>query len=1449
MRCLAADFRLTTVFVLLILILGAQSAVAQTASGVTASPVALSYGVPTGSTYAIPPSTAPASAPETVTVNITCSSAPCSSVTFTGATIGASNPALGTDNPGDFVVEGVPSCSGTLTSPNTCQVSLYYNASLAPATTLETALLTISSSAGNLTVPLSGAYGSIKLFDETNITPTSATFSSLYTIASKQLNLSCPAGIVPTATISGTPDGKGYVLVDNYITLQTGSPLAPVNDVPFSSEYPKGNICGGPGSSTDYDTVNDSDDNNCVSNYYVDQIYTNGFVPSNSDPDSFANPGNSVLPEPAHGSNAGGVQAINVQSFLGGPYPEPALFTLSTSGAELVYDNSTLFLQTNCTAPGIIPGASVTLNPINTSNSASLTQTADLDDSPGQNISFTTSSAVASQQVPGLVNNGVVPVVTDYPVPQQLFDQLVANTSSAPAICMRLAGEQDSGGNPMCKGFLLQCYTPGGSGAAGIPSGDNCYNAGALTEEAQRYLLFTTQYTSPDGPSGYNYLTNQPWVPNQTTGYALGQTVVDIAGYVQQATTAGLSGSGYPFTSQSETVGATTNDGTVIWTNEGVNACLNVPSVTGAPSVCGQGTGPALLMGSDSWLCDSNSSLDGPPGSGSSLSCTPPTTDVSTSTPLLPATYTSASCVFDEAGGLSGALCPLDVLTSFQGAADAAPKGTSKISNSLFIPVVNQPLPSATASFGSGFMNGWTNTPSTATIQFAANPAVYPGSGTVPVPNGFTSAAIYSVTAGFTAWQNGTPPALPDTTYPVPGDYSLFNSGTSATAPFCSSTPGGTYSPSATLSTLDNGGTLSNGFYSLHYFATDCALTEGLLFNPNPSQVTNPTANWASFSSVSFGVDVETPTYTCNTSTPYIAGSSPLQAATPSGGSYTTNLTIQCTVTDPDWVQGSAGSGFAPASPNSIQGSQSETVYISTTVIPGTSNGAAIAGPQSFCDLANNCVSVQAGPFSIADQVQVTVTASNGSMVYGGTVPTITPIYSYPVGANVHTPAIAPTCSTTATSTSPVGNNYISSCSGASDPDYTFVYVNGSVSVTAEPLTITATNTSSTYGSTPPTPTAQYTYGSVSLSSVPPAGLTPPACTTTVTSSTAVGTYSTANTCSGAVGANYSISYAAGSASVSAEPLTITASNTSFTFGSTPPKPTPLYTYGVISLSSVPPAGLTPPSCTTTVTSSTSPGSYPGANTCSGAVGSNYTIGYVSGIATVNAPLVWTITPSSYYFGELSVGQTATSSPLAIYNPGTTPVAITVSIPESGYGEPGSGPVGDPDDFHIVSNNCPKTLGGGATCYVTVSYGADSDDLGKTGVYAYVTVTSGKTVLVKAEVSGRAVDPTIKMSTTSFNFGSQTTGSPVTEQVLTLTNSGPTTWLIHNLTLSGSATFAIASGSNECMRNGSLAAGASCQVYVTFKPARKGSTYTASICINGNEANGPLNLALKGSGD
>ena len=131
-----------------------------------------------------------------------------------------------------------------------------------------------------------------------------------------------------------------------------------------------------------------------------------------------------------------------------------------------------------------------------------------------------------------------------------------------------------------------------------------------------------------------------------------------------------------------------------------------------------------------------------------------------------------------------------------------------------------------------------------------------------------------------------------------------------------------------------------------------------------------------------------------------------------------------------------------------------------------------------------------------------------------------------------------PTCDTAATSSSAVGN-YASTCSGAVDPNYSITYTNGTVAVGAAQLVITASSSSTTYGSDPSAVTASYegfVNGDTAASLT-----TPPTCTTTDTASSPAGRYPTS--CSGAVDPNYAITYSNGSVEVDPAPLTITASS------------------------------------------------------------------------------------------------------------------------------------------------------------------------------------------------------------------------------------------------------------------------------------------------------------------
>lgn len=155
----------------------------------------------------------------------------------------------------------------------------------------------------------------------------------------------------------------------------------------------------------------------------------------------------------------------------------------------------------------------------------------------------------------------------------------------------------------------------------------------------------------------------------------------------------------------------------------------------------------------------------------------------------------------------------------------------------------------------------------------------------------------------------------------------------------------------------------------------------------------------------------------------------------------------------------------------------------------------------------------------------LTITASSATMTYGGTVPTISVLnITGLVNGDTASSLGTITCTTTATSSSPVGS-YPSSCS-ATDPTYTITSVPGSVTVGQAPLTITASSATMTYGGTVPTITPSFT-GLVNGDNATTLGVT---CTTTATSASLPGSYP--SSCTASRGGNYKINYVGGTVTV-----------------------------------------------------------------------------------------------------------------------------------------------------------------------------------------------------------------------------------------------------------------------------------------------------------------------------
>jgi hypothetical protein len=255
-------------------------------------------------------------------------------------------------------------------------------------------------------------------------------------------------------------------------------------------------------------------------------------------------------------------------------------------------------------------------------------------------------------------------------------------------------------------------------------------------------------------------------------------------------------------------------------------------------------------------------------------------------------------------------------------------------------------------------------------------------------------------------------------------------------------------------------------------------------------------------------------------------------------------------------------------------------------------------------------------PWSISKAL-LTITTNNASMTYGTSVPTqtfgytlsgllgtdtenvVTGLNGISVGSATH--------STTGTSSSNVGSYPITTnVSGLSATNYTFSAVNGTLTISAATLNITAAVTSFIYNGT-----------SQSLSySVTGTGVDTGYSVSGTTASTNTGSYTATLTKSST---NYVLGTSSVNWSIGKAALTITVNNASMTYGSSLPSFS--FTHAGFKGSDTASAIITttPVTFTTTGSSSASVGTYAITPVVSGLSATNYTFTPANGTLTINA--------------------------------------------------------------------------------------------------------------------------------------------------------------------------------------------------------------------------------------
>jgi filamentous hemagglutinin family protein len=199
--------------------------------------------------------------------------------------------------------------------------------------------------------------------------------------------------------------------------------------------------------------------------------------------------------------------------------------------------------------------------------------------------------------------------------------------------------------------------------------------------------------------------------------------------------------------------------------------------------------------------------------------------------------------------------------------------------------------------------------------------------------------------------------------------------------------------------------------------------------------------------------------------------------------------------------------------------------------------------------LPNPAVLNTTGAESFTGQVTVggtnvnllTVSANNLTTLYGGAVPALTTTYSGFVNNNTVASLTSAATETLSASGQPAVGSYPITPSGVVDANYFIVYNAGLLIVNPATLTITASNASKTYDQANPALTVGYS--GFQYADTPASLTTVATASTTAVMASNVGTYPT--TAAGAVAANYTIDYVAGTLTVT--PITLSVSGFSGT--------------------------------------------------------------------------------------------------------------------------------------------------------------------------------------------------------------------------------------------------------------------------------------------------------------
>lgn len=244
-----------------------------------------------------------------------------------------------------------------------------------------------------------------------------------------------------------------------------------------------------------------------------------------------------------------------------------------------------------------------------------------------------------------------------------------------------------------------------------------------------------------------------------------------------------------------------------------------------------------------------------------------------------------------------------------------------------------------------------------------------------------------------------------------------------------------------------------------------------------------------------------------------------------------------CTATVTTSITGVAPSGtvtfttdepgaFSPSATCTLVPVSTSSSSCSATYTPSAVGGGVHHVDAFFTDGTAYLPSAAGSASIVVSPAALTITADAQSKVYGSFDPVFTYSYDGLVNGDVAT-ATSPVCTVLGAHDTVSGSPYAIACSGAADGNYAITYVDGPLTVTPAPVTITADDQTKVAGS----PDPAFTFAYAGLVNGDVATATPPVCGVSGPHEMVPGSPYPI-TCAGAIDSNYTITYSAGSLTV-----------------------------------------------------------------------------------------------------------------------------------------------------------------------------------------------------------------------------------------------------------------------------------------------------------------------------